>query len=235
MTANVARPTADGFPAARRRADAAAADAARAAKSDVGEPGEGGVTFEELEAAAAARAAPRRRSAAAGRGGRGPRRTAPPHAELPLRARQRRHAALACTSPTARSRNPPSSSSAAERQCAGPDRRRTTSPTSRPPAAAAASPTASGRSTSNPKQVTSWAGKIAGSTGPALGPDGTLYVSTTAGDLVALEPKTLKVKEVYQAEAGVHDRRPCSSSTRTRRWPPPPPRTAASTCSTRPK
>src|SRR5829696_3321770 len=51
------------------------------------------------------------------------------------------------------------------------------------------------------KAVTSWAGKVAGSTGPALGPDGTVYVSTTNGDLVALEAKTLKVKEVYQAKS----------------------------------
>src|SRR4051794_753263 len=50
------------------------------------------------------------------------------------------------------------------------------------------------------KQVTNWAGKVAGSAGPVLGPDGTVYVSTTTGDLVALEPKTLKVKEVYQAK-----------------------------------
>ncbi|HTK74032.1 MAG TPA: hypothetical protein VL371_02180 [Gemmataceae bacterium] len=41
------------------------------------------------------------------------------------------------------------------------------------------------------KQVTNWTGKIAGSAGPVLGPDGTVYVSTTGGDLVALEPKTL--------------------------------------------
>jgi outer membrane protein assembly factor BamB len=51
------------------------------------------------------------------------------------------------------------------------------------------------------KAVTSWAGKIAGAIGPALGPDGTVYVSTTTGDLVALEAKTLKVKEVYQAKS----------------------------------
>lgn len=51
------------------------------------------------------------------------------------------------------------------------------------------------------KAVTNWAGKVAGSAGPAVGPDGTVYVSTTGGDLVALEGKTLKVKEVYQAKA----------------------------------
>ena len=50
------------------------------------------------------------------------------------------------------------------------------------------------------KQVANWAGKVAGSAGPVLGPDGTVYVSTTSGDLVALEGKTLKVKEVYQAK-----------------------------------
>jgi outer membrane protein assembly factor BamB len=50
------------------------------------------------------------------------------------------------------------------------------------------------------KQVKSWAGKVAGADGPALGPDGTLYVTTAAGDLVALEPKTLKVKDAYQAK-----------------------------------
>jgi outer membrane protein assembly factor BamB len=35
-------------------------------------------------------------------------------------------------------------------------------------------------------------GGIAGSAGPAVGPDGTLYVTTTQGELAALEPKTLK-------------------------------------------
>ena len=52
------------------------------------------------------------------------------------------------------------------------------------------------------KAVTSWkptSGEVAGSAGPAFGGDGTLYVSTTSGDLVSLEPKTLKVKDVYRA------------------------------------
>jgi outer membrane protein assembly factor BamB len=50
--------------------------------------------------------------------------------------------------------------------------------------------------------VTSWkpaTGEVAGSAGPAFGPDGTLYVATTRGDLVSLEAKTLKVKDVYIA------------------------------------
>lgn len=50
------------------------------------------------------------------------------------------------------------------------------------------------------KHVTSWKSgdaDIAGKIGPAFGPDGTLYVATTRGDLVALEPKTLEVKGTY--------------------------------------
>jgi outer membrane protein assembly factor BamB len=52
------------------------------------------------------------------------------------------------------------------------------------------------------KAVTSWKptrGEVAGSAGPAFGGDGTLYVATTSGDLVSLEAKTLKVKDVYRA------------------------------------
>jgi len=44
------------------------------------------------------------------------------------------------------------------------------------------------------------AGAIAGSLGLAIGPDGTLYVATTAGEMVALDPKTLKVKDTYRAD-----------------------------------
>jgi len=51
------------------------------------------------------------------------------------------------------------------------------------------------------KQVASWkaAGGVAGSAGPAVGPDGTLYAATTEGELAALEPKTLKPKTSYNA------------------------------------
>jgi outer membrane protein assembly factor BamB len=51
------------------------------------------------------------------------------------------------------------------------------------------------------KQVASWkaSGGVAGSAGPAMGPDGTLYVATTEGELAALEPKTLKLKDSYMA------------------------------------
>jgi outer membrane protein assembly factor BamB len=50
------------------------------------------------------------------------------------------------------------------------------------------------------KQVASYAAKTAGSAGIAFGGDGTVYLTTTGGDLVALEPKTLKVKDVYGAK-----------------------------------
>src|SRR5260370_27277395 len=52
------------------------------------------------------------------------------------------------------------------------------------------------------KQVTSRkpaSGEVAGSAGPAFGPDGTLFVATTGGDLLSLEAKTLKLKDVYRA------------------------------------
>jgi len=51
------------------------------------------------------------------------------------------------------------------------------------------------------KQVTNWTSTsgIAGTGGPALGPDGTVYVTTKGGDLAALEPATLKHKASYKA------------------------------------
>src|SRR5438445_12770890 len=51
------------------------------------------------------------------------------------------------------------------------------------------------------KQVATWraASAIAGSVGPAIGPDGTVYVTTTTGELVALEPRTLKPRQTHRA------------------------------------
>ncbi len=54
------------------------------------------------------------------------------------------------------------------------------------------------------KQVTNWKANVAGSAGSAFGPDGTLYVTTGSGgevpnSIVALEPKTLRVKGSYSA------------------------------------
>jgi outer membrane protein assembly factor BamB len=52
-------------------------------------------------------------------------------------------------------------------------------------------------------QVTNWKaeGGIAGEFGMALGPDGTVYAATGNGELVALEPATLKPKATYKAGA----------------------------------
>jgi outer membrane protein assembly factor BamB len=50
------------------------------------------------------------------------------------------------------------------------------------------------------KQIREWhpsAGAVAGSAGPAFGPDGTVYASSTAGELVALDPITLAVRDTY--------------------------------------
>jgi outer membrane protein assembly factor BamB len=52
------------------------------------------------------------------------------------------------------------------------------------------------------KQVAVWKpsnGDIAGSAGPAFGPDGTVYAATTPGALVALDPKTLAIKDTYES------------------------------------
>jgi hypothetical protein len=48
-------------------------------------------------------------------------------------------------------------------------------------------------------KVTTWMsnGVVAGLAGPAFGPDGVVYAATARGDLVALEPGTLKVQGTY--------------------------------------
>jgi outer membrane protein assembly factor BamB len=52
-------------------------------------------------------------------------------------------------------------------------------------------------------KITSWkaSGDVAGPAGPAIAPDGTLYVTTTSGDLAALEAKSLSAKSTYAAHA----------------------------------
>ena len=51
------------------------------------------------------------------------------------------------------------------------------------------------------KQVTTWRSRrgIAGAVGPAIGPDGTIYVATSDGQLVALERRTLVPKGAYRS------------------------------------
>ncbi|HVH67207.1 MAG TPA: hypothetical protein VM716_05020 [Gemmatimonadales bacterium] len=50
------------------------------------------------------------------------------------------------------------------------------------------------------KHVTTWRGAVAGAVGPAMGPDGTIYVATARGELIALEPLTLARKGVYRTD-----------------------------------
>jgi outer membrane protein assembly factor BamB len=52
------------------------------------------------------------------------------------------------------------------------------------------------------KQVMSWTAPsaVVGSAGAAFGPEGTLYAATVSGDLVALDAKTLAVKDTYSAK-----------------------------------
>jgi outer membrane protein assembly factor BamB len=52
------------------------------------------------------------------------------------------------------------------------------------------------------KQVMAWTAPsaIVGAEGAAFGPDGTLYAATVNGDLVALDAKTLAVKDTYSAK-----------------------------------
>src|SRR2546425_3686677 len=51
------------------------------------------------------------------------------------------------------------------------------------------------------KQVTTWRapGRIAGTYGSAISPDGTIYVTTSDGQLIALEPHTLKPRRAYRS------------------------------------
>lgn len=48
-------------------------------------------------------------------------------------------------------------------------------------------------------KVTTWPGRVAGADGPAIGPDGTIYVTTSDGHLVVLEPRTLKPRATYRS------------------------------------
>jgi outer membrane protein assembly factor BamB len=54
------------------------------------------------------------------------------------------------------------------------------------------------------QKVTHWKANanIAGSAGPAAGPDGTLYVATTSGELVALDPVSLTMRSSYKSSKG---------------------------------
>jgi len=55
------------------------------------------------------------------------------------------------------------------------------------------------------QKVRSWksqSGSVAGTAGAAISPEAVLYVATEGGELVALEPKTLEMKDAYKAGPG---------------------------------
>jgi outer membrane protein assembly factor BamB len=193
MTANVARPTGAAFPAAPGGRGGGGGGRGAAAKSAVGAPDEGAVTIAEAAARAAAAPPPA--------GGRGPANNpfasrvlfldaisadgmfhsmyisngeepAPPVAFLPANANARGLIVLDNVAYAATSAG-----------CGG------------APNGVWALDIAS-------KEVVHWTpatGDIAGSAGPAFGPDGAAYVATTGGDLVALEPKTLQLRATYHS------------------------------------
>lgn len=197
MTSNVARPVTTAFPAVPQQFGGRGGRGS-GAKSGVGEPDEGGVTLKELAAAAAARAGANN-NPAGGRGGRGPgpggQRRQPNYLyvlgsdgmlhNMYVSNGEEPEPAVKFIGPNANAQGLIVADNVAYVTTTG-----------------GCGGVADGLWALDlaTKEVTSWAGKIAGGSGPALAPDGTLYVSSTAGDLVALEAKTLKVKEAYQAK-----------------------------------
>jgi outer membrane protein assembly factor BamB len=198
MTANVARATGAAFPLAPGGRGGGAGGRGAAAKSAVGAPDEGAVTIAEAAARAAAAAGRGPVPAAAGRGaGYNPfaarasflnaissdgmlhsmyisngEEPAPPVAFLPANANARGLIVLDNVAYAATSGS-----------CGG------------APNGVWALDIAS-------KEVVHWTpstGDIAGSAGAAFGPDETVYATTTGGELVALEPKTLQVKATYHS------------------------------------
>jgi outer membrane protein assembly factor BamB len=204
MTANVARPTGAAFPATPGGRGGGGGGRGAAAKSAVGPPDEGAVTIAEIAARAAAAAAataarpPAPAPAAPGPGaaynpfvarasflnaissdgmlhslyisdGEEP---APPVTFLPANANAHGLIVLDNVAYAATSGN-----------CGG------------APNGVWALDLAS-------KEVVHWtpeAGDVAGSDGASFGPDDTAYAATTGGELVALEPKTLRPRATYHA------------------------------------
>lgn len=201
MTATVVRQTFAAFPAAA--AGGRGGGRGGPAKSAVGESGEGSVILQQVAANAAAAEAARGRgaAAAAGRGpaapaaGRGPGRAAE-HINF-LSADGMYHQGYISNGDEPRP--------AIQFVPAGATGRYITFVDGMVYAATAGgcggAPNAIWALDAETKQVIHWspsAGDIAGG-GFAFGPDAKIYVATTAGDLVALDPKKLEVTAVYRA------------------------------------
>jgi outer membrane protein assembly factor BamB len=207
-TAGLARPTMTAFPAATPAGRGGGRGGA--AKSGVGEPGEGAVTIREIAARAAAAPPP---PAAGGRGGRGrgaatPGAPAAPAGYNPF-ARGPAYVYLLSADGMLHSLylsngdepNPPVKFLPPNANARG--------LTIVENIAYAATVHGCGGVSDQiwaldlaSREVTVWkagSGGIVGADGPAFGPDGTLYVATGDGVLMSLEAKTLKPKEAYNA------------------------------------
>jgi outer membrane protein assembly factor BamB len=197
MTANVARLGAVAFPGAPAGRGGGGGRGGPA-KSDVGQPGEGGVTIKAAAAAAdAAAAAARGRGGASGMpggAGRGPRK---PDLLSAVSSDGMYHAVYISNGEEP---NPPISflpanANARQLTVVNDDVYAATSN------GCGGAPNGVWALDTATKEVRHWtppAGDIAGG-GFAFGPDAKIYASTTSGDLVALDPKKLEAQGVYRA------------------------------------
>jgi outer membrane protein assembly factor BamB len=198
MTANLARAVIATFPGTGGRGGGGGGGRANYAKSAVSEPDEGAVTLKEAQArlAAAAANAGRRGPPPAGRGPALPSIFAP-HREYvyAISSDGMFHSLIVSNGdePDAPLQFVPPNSSAMGLTVVNNVAYVTSAST-----CGGAPDTVSALDLTS-KEVVSWKGALAGSIGPAFGPDGTLYATTREGELVALEAKTLKVRDLYKA------------------------------------
>jgi len=203
ITSNVARPVQTAFPTLAAQGGRGGGGRANAAKSDVGAPNDGAPILKQIEQMQAAAAARRGANAAAapggpGRGGRAPgeRPRRMPNYVYALGADGMLHGmyvsngeepepAIKFLAPNANAEGLMIVDNVAYAVTNG---------------GCGNVPDGVWALDLESKKVSSYPAKTAGSTGIAFGGDGALYLTTTGGDLVALEPKTLKVKDVYGAK-----------------------------------
>ena len=200
LMASLTRPTTAAFPIAGAGRGGFGGRGG-AAKSDAGKPGEGSVILQQVAAQAAAAAA---QSGPGGRGGRGP---GPPGGFQrmvgvlqTLTSDGMLHTMYVSNGEPPPSQ-PPISFLPANSSAQGLIVIDNVAYAAAAPGCGAAADAIVAVALSS-KEVAAWkpdSGAIAGSTGAAFGPDGTVYVATTAGELAALEPRTLKLKSTYKA------------------------------------
>ncbi len=212
LTAAPARPASLGFPATPG-AGGGGRGRGNPAKSAVGEPGEGAAILKELEAAAAARAAGGGRGRGGfGGGGGGQASVAAPGAPKPAAGggRGRQPSFLFAVSSDGMFHSMYVSNGEEPYPAVkflGPNANVSSLTVVDGVAYATTSNGCGGVPDGvyaldfDTEQVASFKaeGGVAGDSGAAFGPDGTIYIATGAGDLVALEPKTLQKKDSYKS------------------------------------